>query len=34
MPAPMSAIETPTRAGASGEPVIEATPASAWIRRS
>jgi hypothetical protein len=34
MPAAMSTTDTPTRAGASGPPVTEAGPASAWIRRS
>ena len=34
MPAPMSQTETPTRAGASGPPVTEARPASAWISMS
>ena len=30
----MSTIETPTRAGASGPPVTEEMPDSAWISRS
>jgi hypothetical protein len=34
MPAAMSQTDTPTRAGASGPPVTEATPASAWISMS
>ena len=34
MPAAMSQTETPTRAGASGPPVIEASPDSAWISMS
>ena len=33
-PVPMSTRETPTRAGASGPPVTEASPDSAWISRS
>ncbi len=34
MPDAMSTTETPTRAGPSGVPVIEARPASAWISMS
>ena len=34
MPAAMSAIETPTLAGASGVPVTESMPASLCMRRS
>jgi hypothetical protein len=34
MPAAMSQTETPTRAGASGPPVTEASPLSAWISMS
>ena len=34
MPVQMSTTETPTRAGASGPPVTEASPDSAWISRS
>jgi hypothetical protein len=33
-PVAMSTIDTPTRAGASGPPVTEAKPVSAWISRS
>jgi len=33
-PVATSTIETPTREGPSGPPVIEARPLSAWIRRS
>ena len=34
MPEAMSATETPTRAGASGPPVTEASPLSACTSRS
>ena len=34
MPAAMSQTDTPARAGASGPPVIEARPDSAWISMS
>ena len=34
MPAAMSQTETPARAGASGPPVIEDRPDSAWISMS
>ncbi len=34
MPDAISQTDTPTRDGASGPPVTEATPASAWISMS
>ena len=34
MPAAMSAIELPDFEGASGVPVTDSSPASAWISRS
>ena len=34
MPVATSTTETPTRAGASGPPVTDDRPLSAWIRRS
>ena len=34
MPVQISTQEMPTRAGASAEPVTEASPDSAWISRS